>query len=65
MVLVNPLGFLLSTFLLLFLLFRVQGAYSLGKVLCLSAASTIASIVVFDLWLGVQLPRGFMGYLLF
>jgi putative tricarboxylic transport membrane protein len=65
MVLVNPLGFLLSTFLLLFFLFRVQGAYSLGKVLCLSAASTIGSIVVFDLWLGVQLPRGFMGYLLF
>jgi len=65
MFLVTPLGFLLSTFLLLILLFRIQAAYSLRKVIFLSAASTVASIIVFDAWLGVQLPRGFMGYILF
>jgi len=65
MFLVSPLGFLLSTFFLLVLLFRVQAAYSLRKVIFLSVASTIASILIFDMWLGVQLPRGFMGYILF
>ena len=65
MFLVTPLGFFLSTFLLLVLLFRVQATYSLRIVIFLSAASTVASIIVFDVWLGVQLPRGFMGYILF
>jgi hypothetical protein len=63
--LVGPVGFLIMTFLLLFLLFRVQGSYSLKNVLLLSAAATVLSFIVFDQWLGVQLPRGFMGYLLF
>jgi len=65
MLLVTPLGFLISTFFLLILLFRVQASYPLKTVIFLSAASTIASMVVFDVWLGVQLPRGFMGYILF
>ncbi len=65
MLLLSPLGFLISTFFLLILLFRIQPLYSLKTIVFLSAASTVASIVVFDLWLGVQLPRGFMGYFLF
>ena len=65
MFLVTPLGFLLSTFLLLIFLFRVQAAYSLRKVIFLSAAATVASLVVFDVWLGVQLPRGLIGRILF
>ena len=65
MFLVTPLGFLLSTFFLLILLFRVQARYPLRKVIFLSAASTLASLVVFDVWLGVQLPRGLLGYILF
>ena len=65
MFLMTPLGFLLSTFFLLIFLFRVQASYSLKKLILLSAASTIISIIVFDVWLGVQLPRGFMGYILF
>ena len=65
MLLVTPVGFLLSTFFLLILLFRVQASYPLKTVIFLSAASTIACLVVFDVWLGVQLPRGFMGYILF
>ncbi|MCX5914974.1 MAG: tripartite tricarboxylate transporter TctB family protein, partial [Deltaproteobacteria bacterium] len=65
MLVLSPLGFLISTFFLLILLFRVQASYSLKTVIFLSAASTLASMVVFDVWLGVQLPRGFMGYILF
>jgi hypothetical protein len=65
MLLLGSLGFLISTFILLVLLFRIQASYSLRTVIFLSAASTLASMVVFDVWLGVQLPRGFMGYVLF
>jgi hypothetical protein len=65
MFLVTPLGFLIGTFFLLLFLFRVQGTYSLKKVILLSTVSTIVSFIIFDQWLGVQLPRGFMGYLLF
>lgn len=65
MLLVTPLGFLFSTFILLFLLFRVQGSYSMPKTILLACLSTAISFLVFDIWLGVQLPRGFMGYFLF
>ena len=65
MLLLSPLGFLISTFFLLILLFRIQAPYSLKNVVLLSAASTLASMIVFDFWLGVQLPRGFVGYILF
>jgi len=65
MFLVTPLGFLLSTFFLLLLLFRVQAQYPLRKVIFLSAACTLVSLVIFDVWLGVQLPRGLLGYILY
>jgi putative tricarboxylic transport membrane protein len=63
--LIDPVGFLITTFLLLMLLFRIHGSYSYKRVFLLSAAATILSFIVFDQWLGVQLPRGFMGYFLF
>jgi len=65
MLVVTPLGFLISTFFLLVLLFRVQGTYSLKTLMVLSALTTSFSFIIFDQWLGVQLPRGFMGYFLF
>ena len=65
MLLLKPLGFLICTFFLLILLFRIQASYSLKNVVLLSAASTLASMIVFDFWLGVQLPRGFVGDILF
>jgi putative tricarboxylic transport membrane protein len=65
MLLVTPVGFLIVTFVLLLFLFRVQGNYSLRMVAFLSAMVTVISFIVFDQWLGVQLPRGFLGYFLF
>ncbi len=65
MLLLGSLGFLIATFLLLVLLFRIQASYSLKTIILLSAAATLFSMIVFDVWLGVQLPRGFMGYILF
>ena len=65
MLFLGSLGFLIATFILLILLFRVQASYSWKTVIVLSAAATLFSMVIFDVWLGVQLPRGFMGYILF
>jgi putative tricarboxylic transport membrane protein len=65
MFLVTPVGFLLTTFAILALLFRVQGKYSMKRVISVAAVTTIVSFIVFDKWLGVQLPRGFMGYTFF
>jgi hypothetical protein len=65
MFLLSPAGFLITTFGTLFFLFRVQGNYSLKTVILTSAAVTLVSFIVFDQLLGVQLPRGFMGYTFF
>jgi hypothetical protein len=62
---VDLLGFLICTFALLVLLLRVQVTYSYGKIFLLSAMITLASFFVFDNWLGVQLPRGVLGYRFF
>jgi len=62
--LLEPVGFLITTFFLMVLLFRVQGNYSYKKVLSLSAAVTILCYIIFVQFLGVQLPRGVMGYFL-
>ena len=65
MLILTPVGFLLATFVLLLFLFRVQGKYSMKMVTFISALTTFLAFIFFDQWLGVQLPRGFMGYFLF
>jgi putative tricarboxylic transport membrane protein len=62
---INLLGFLICTFALLALLLRVQVTYSKKKIFLLSAVTTIAAFIIFDKWLGVQLPRGLLGYRFF
>ena len=57
-----PLGFLITTCALLFFLFRVQSQYSVATLLLLSVLTTGISFLIFDQWLWVQLPRGFLGY---
>ncbi len=59
--LVKPIGFLISTFLLLFLLFRVKGTYRLKTVLLMSLLVTAGSYIVFEIWLKAQLPKGILG----
>jgi putative tricarboxylic transport membrane protein len=58
----ETLGFVLSTFLLLFTLFKLtenQGwRLSVGGSLVVAAVS----FVVFDRWLKLQLPKGFWGF---
>ena len=60
MLLLTPLGFLISTFLLLMLLFRVQASYSLKTVILLSAAATLSSWS-FLMLAGSTAPPGIFG----
>jgi hypothetical protein len=60
-VLLRPAGFPLSTFVLLFLLFRVKGSYGIWTTLLASFFVTAVSYLVFQVWLQVQLPRGILG----
>ena len=57
----RPVGFPLCTFLLLFFLFRVKGAYGIWTTLFVSCFVTAVSYLVFQVWLQVQLPRGILG----
>ena len=58
--LLKPVGFLISTFLLLVLLFRVKGSYRLKTVLLMSLLVTAGSYLVFEIWLKAQLPKGIL-----
>lgn len=53
-------GFLISTFILLFLLFRMTGAYRLRTNLIMSFLITAGSYIVFEVWLQTQLPKGIL-----
>lgn len=59
---VKPIGFLISTFLLLFLLFRVKGTYRLKTILLMSFLVTTGSYLIFEIWLKAQLPKGILGF---
>lgn len=55
------LGYLISTFLLVFFLLAAIGAKRWYVVLLVASASSFLSYVLFDLWLQVRLPKGFIG----
>jgi putative tricarboxylic transport membrane protein len=57
----RPGGFILCTFILLFLLFRVKGSYRIWTTLLVSFFVTAVAYLVFQVWLQVQLPRGIFG----
>jgi hypothetical protein len=60
----QTLGFPVSTFLLLALLFRVKADYSLRKVTLLSFLISTGAYLLFDFWLRVQLPKGILERIL-
>jgi len=60
--LLKPVGFLFSTFLLLLLLFRIKGSYSLKTILLMSILVTVGSYIIFEIWLKAQLPKGILGF---
>ncbi|MBI5604551.1 MAG: tripartite tricarboxylate transporter TctB family protein [Deltaproteobacteria bacterium] len=54
------LGFLIATFLLLVLLFRIKAAYRLLKIVLIALLITAGTYLVFQVWLKVQLPKGLL-----
>ena len=54
------LGFLITTFGLLCLLFKVKAAYPLLKIILISLLVTTGAYLLFQVWLKVQLPRGIL-----
>ena len=59
----DPLGFLMSTFLLLVFLFRFgmepqRWLWAIGA----SGIASVSCYVVFELWLRTQLPRGILAF---
>ena len=58
--LLKPIGFLISTFFLLSLLFRIKGTYRLKTVFLMSFLVTMGSYIIFEIWLKAQLPKGIL-----
>jgi hypothetical protein len=58
--LLKSIGFLISTFFLLSLLFRVKGNYRVRTILFMSLLVTVVSYVIFEIWLKAQLPKGIL-----
>ncbi len=56
-----PLGFILSTVLLLTFLFKVVEPQRWSWAILGAVMSTLTAYGVFQLWLGSQLPRGLLG----
>jgi putative tricarboxylic transport membrane protein len=54
--LLERIGYLLVTFLFLTLMLRFMGALRWGPVLATAILSTVASYVLFSVWLRVPLP---------
>ena len=60
--LLDRLGFLLGTFLLLLVLFRIVEPYGWKTVLFSSLLTTVGTYLFFVILLESRLPRGFLGF---
>jgi putative tricarboxylic transport membrane protein len=56
--LVDPLGYVLTTFLFVLLLFRLIEPQSWAVSVLAALATALVTFVVFNLWLNTQLPEG-------
>ncbi len=60
--LLDALGYIVTTFGMLTFLFGIVGGSRLWMRLLIAAFTAVITYVVFDVWLGVQLPKGILGY---
>ena len=58
----NPLGFVPTTFLFMFVLLKCIEPRRLRVVFLISGVTTGLAYAVFELWLRVNLPKGFLGF---
>jgi putative tricarboxylic transport membrane protein len=61
-VMLEDVGFVLSAFVLLFLLFKFISPGKWVKPITLSLPAVLITYIVFTKWLDVQLPRGIFGF---
>jgi putative tricarboxylic transport membrane protein len=61
-ILLEPLGFLLSTFIFLFLLFKISAPHTWLLPIGLSMSTVIVSYLLFSVWLQSQFPKGILGF---
>jgi putative tricarboxylic transport membrane protein len=59
---VNWLGFVLSTLLFVIFLFRIVETESWGRSLLKGILVTAGNYLIFVLWLGINLPKGFLPW---
>ena len=60
----RSVGFLISTFVLLLILFRIKGTYRFKTIFLMSLLVTAGFYIVFELWLKAQLPKGILGWII-
>ncbi len=58
----EKLGFILVTFVLLSVLLRLSGGTGWLRVLGISSAAALGSFALFELWLKIRLPKGIFGF---
>ncbi len=61
LILINALGFLVSTFLLMVFLFKGIEPTKWWMAVISALAATLVAYCLFRVWLGVPFPRGFLG----
>jgi putative tricarboxylic transport membrane protein len=60
--LLNPLGFLLTTLLFCLVVYKFSDPYGRFGPIVASLIATFASILFFKVWLGIPFPTGVLGY---
>jgi putative tricarboxylic transport membrane protein len=60
--LLEPLGFLIATFFLLIILFRIAESRSWMVLIGASALTSLVTFLIFDGFLKCQLPKGILGF---
>ena len=60
--LLETIGFLISTFLLIFILIRFVGPQTWMTSLWGAGLTSVLSYLFFETWLKAQLPRGILGF---
>jgi putative tricarboxylic transport membrane protein len=58
---IGYLGFLLSTFLLIFFLLKIMGSRKWLSPFLISILTTVGSYLLFDVWLQIRFPAGLFG----
>ena len=61
-IMMEPLGFLLTTFLLLLILFKITAPKKWFSPLVTSAVVVFSCYLIFIVWLRVTLPKGLWGF---